>query len=286
MSNQFNKSLLLSEVLAKLNIEANFNGDEFIEAISDSNKVECNSICDYIKGPLPEHVPNLFIFVKESIPGYNCIVVNNPQLKIIELIDYVNETIGFKNKYKTTGIHPTVILGENTVIENNVEIGEGTVIQHNVVIHAGTRIGRNCLIRTNASIGGDGYGFVKLENGELVKQPHLGGAYLGDNVEIGANTCVVRGIVNDTYIGNSVKVDNLVHIAHDCYIDDEAFVIACAELSGYVRVGKRARIAPNACVKQRVSIGDDAIVGLGAVVLKNVENKGVVVGNPAKPLKA
>jgi len=283
MSNQFKQPMMLSEILNGINLHCILDKDVEIDFISDSSNGIPNSICDYIKGDLPENHEDLVLLVKEVVIGYNCVVVESPQIIIVEIIEYIKANIGFKAKYHNSKIPSSVKIGQNVVIEENVEIGENTVIEHNAVIHSGTKIGKNCLVRTHASIGGDGYGYIEMGKG-LVKQPHLGGVTLSDNVEIGSNTCVVRGMINDTYLGEYVKVDNLVHIAHDCFIDDYSFIIAGAELSGYVRVGKRSRVAPNACVKQRLSIGNDAIVGLGAVVTKNVPDGKVVVGNPAKIL--
>jgi UDP-3-O-[3-hydroxymyristoyl] glucosamine N-acyltransferase len=283
MSNQLKQPMMLSELLNGINVHSTLSQDVKIDFISDSSNGIQNSICDYIKGVLPENHDSLVLLVKEEVSGYICVVVDNPQVAIIDIIKYIKLNVGFKMKYQYSKIPSTVKMGENVVIEENVEIGEYTVIEHNVVIHSGTRIGKNCLIRTHASIGGDGYGYIDTGKG-LVKQPHLGGVTLSDNVEIGSNTCVVKGMINDTFLGESVKVDNLVHIAHDCFIDDYSFIIAGAELSGYVSVGKRSRVAPNACVKQRLSIGNDALVGLGAVVTKNVPDGKVVAGNPAKIL--
>ena len=285
MSNIFNEKVNLTTIFKQLSNVVESKVDVFISAISDSDNVIENSICDYVRGPLPEKKQGLVLLVKEELSGYLCVVVKDPQEVITEIIKYINQTIGFKRNYLNAEIPSSVKVGENVVIEENVEIGEGTIIEHNAVIHSGTKIGKNCLIRTHASIGGDGYGYFRNRDGVLIKQPHLGGVELADNVEIGSNTCIVRGIVNDTYLGFNVKVDNLVHIAHDCYIDDDTYIIACVELSGYVRIGKRSRIAPKSCVKQRVIIGDDVVVGMGAVVLKNIPSNTVVIGNPAKPLR-
>jgi UDP-3-O-[3-hydroxymyristoyl] glucosamine N-acyltransferase len=283
MSNQLENTMMLSEILKGIHLYNSLDKDVKIDFISDSSNGIANSICDYIKGELPENHEDLILLVREVVSGYNCVVVENPQITIVDIIKFIKANVGFKAKYHNSKIPSSVKIGQNVVIEENVEIGENTVIEHNAVIHSGTKIGKNCLIRTHASIGGDGYGYIETDKG-LVKQPHLGGVTLSDNVEIGSNTCVVRGMINDTYLGEGVKVDNLVHIAHDCFIDDYSFIIAGAELSGYVKVGKRSRVAPNACVKQRLTIGNDAIVGLGAVVTKNVPDGTIVAGNPAKIL--
>jgi UDP-3-O-[3-hydroxymyristoyl] glucosamine N-acyltransferase LpxD len=284
MSNIFKNSIFLSSILRSIDEKSELINDFEIFSISDSEASEAFSICDYIKGPLPENHEGLVLVTPERIDGYNCIIVASPQEVIVKIIEYIKSVGGFKKLYSDATIPNCVLIGQNVVIEDNVEIGEGSVIEHNVVIHSGSRIGKNCLIRTHSSIGGDGYGFINTEKG-LIKQPHLGGVYLGDNVEIGSNTCIVRGIINDTVLSDNVKVDNLVHIAHDCFIGKDSYIIASSELSGYVKIGERSRIAPGACVKQRVNIGNDVVVGMGAVVLKNVADNEVVIGNPAKSLR-
>jgi len=285
MSNLFNSTIGIKEIASIINIECPPDFNMEISSISDSNATLENSVCDYIKGPLPSPKNNLILFTKKSIEGYNCIITDSPQEDILMVINHIESTIGFKKKYENTKIPSSVTIGHNVVIEKNVEIGKGTIIEHNVVIHSGTKIGENCLIRTHSSIGGDGFGFFRNKNNQLLKQPHLGGVVLGNNVEIGSNSCIVRGIINDTIICDNVKIDNLVHVAHDCYVGNDTFLTACAELSGYVTIGKNTSIAPNTTIKQRIKIGDNVISGMGAVIFKNVEDNSIVVGNPAKPLR-
>lgn len=283
MSKKFSKIVRLSEVdIPSFN---NVDGLDVIEveSISDNTNTDKNSITIYIKGPLPSNKENLWLLTTEIVPGYSCIIVDNPRLAMNELITFVASRVGFIQEYAICSLPASVKIGENVVIEPNVEVGEGTIIEHNVVIHSGTRIGCNCLIRANSSIGGGGYNYIKAGK-NTIKQVDLGGVWLGDNVEIGSNTCIVRGLIDDTIVKDNVKVDNLVHIAHDCFIDEDAYIIAKAELSGYVKIGKRTRVAPGACVKQRLTIGDDVIVGLGSVVLKNVSNGCTVFGNPARKI--
>jgi UDP-3-O-[3-hydroxymyristoyl] glucosamine N-acyltransferase len=284
MSSKFNKSVSLKEICSALSINSSLDSNRMMVGISDSARAEANTICDYVKGPLPENLPGLVLLTKEPITGFDCVVVKNPQEELIKIISYINSSVGFKKRYKDSVIPDSVTIGKNVVIEDDVEIGEGTVIEHNVVIHSGTRIGKNCLIRTHAAIGGGGFNYATTDNG-LVKVPDLGGVDIGDEVEVGSHTCIAKGLVNDTVIKKGVKIDNLVHIAHDCFVDEGAFVIACAELSGYVSLGKRTRIAPGSVIKQRVTIGDDVVVGMGAVVFKNIADDAVVVGNPAKPIR-
>ena len=218
--------------------------------------------------------------------GYTpAIFSNNPRLDFIKALYILEQKIGFSHDYPAPEIHPTAIIGENVAISNGVKVNENTIIEPNVVLLPGVSVGKNCLIRANATLGSDGFGFERLEDGSPVKFVHLGGVDIGDNVEIGANTCITRGTLGNTIIEDNVKIDNLVHIAHNCHIKEGAFIIACAEVSGGVVVGKNAWIAPNAAISQQVRIGSGALVGLGAVVTKDVEDETIVIGNPAKFLR-
>lgn len=206
----------------------------------------------------------------------------NPRLAFIQALEYLDTNIGFKHLDFDSKIHPTVKIGQNVIIERGCKIAENVVIEHNVVIHKGTTIGKNSRIRANSSIGGDGFGFERLVDGSPLRFTHLGGVEVGENVEIGSNTCIARGTLSNTLIQNNVKIDNLVHIAHNCIIGEGAFIIACAEISGGVTVGKNAWIGPNSSIMQKISIGENALVGLGAVVTKPIADNHVYAGNPAK----
>ena len=108
---------------------------------------------------------------------------------------------------------------------------------------------------------------------------------IGKNVEIGANTCIDRGTIDDTIIGNNVKIDNLCHIAHNVRLEDNVLVIALSLLGGSCIIKKDAYIAPCAAVMNQITIGENSLIGMGAVVTKNVEPNKVVAGVPAKVLR-
>lgn len=157
-------------------------------------------------------------------------------------------------------------------------IGRGAVIDYRFTeIGSGTRIGPNC------SIGQPGFGY-EIIDGEPTHFPHVGRVLIGDNVHIGANVTIDRGTLSDTVIEDGVKIDNLVHIAHNVVVRRNAFVIAGAMLGGSCDIGEDAWIAPHAVIKEGVRIGKRVVVGLGAVVLKDVEDDAVVAGVPARRL--
>lgn len=135
-------------------------------------------------------------------------------------------------------------------------------------------------------IGTDGFGFERNGDGELERFPHLGGVVIEDDVEIGANVAIDRGALDDTWIGPRVRIDNLVHVAHNVRIGADAAIIAHAMLAGSASIGERAHIAPCASVREGVTVGAEAFVGMGAVVTGPVAERTTVVGSPARELAA
>lgn len=178
-----------------------------------------------------------------------------------------------------------LFIGQNVVIEARCVIGDNTTIGHNTVIKADTIIGSDVIIGSNNVIGGVGFGYEKDETGTFVFIPHLGNVLIKDKVEIGNNTCIDRAVLGSTILEKNVKIDNLVHIAHGVFIDENALVIANAMVAGSVRIGKNSWIAPSSSILNQKTIGHDATVGLGAVVVKDVADNEIVMGNPAEDIK-
>lgn len=146
--------------------------------------------------------------------------------------------------------------------------------------------GDNVVIGEHCSIGHDGYQYILDEDTDkLIKFPHYGNIILEDDVEIGNNVCIARGALSNTILRKGVKVDNLVHIAHNVDVGENTQIIAHAIIAGSVKIGKNCWIAPASCIKNQVVIGDNVLIGMGAVVLKNVESNSVMIGNPAKLLR-
>lgn len=178
-----------------------------------------------------------------------------------------------------------VRLGHHVVVAEGVEIGDNTEIRDGAVLRAGTRIGRDCLVKSNSVIGDEGFGFDFAEDGTPIRVPHYGGVQIGDRVEIGALCTVVRGTLEDTVVGDDVKMDDHVHIAHNCVIGARTIITACAEVSGSVVLGADVWLGPQSSVNNKVTVGDRAMLGLGAVANKDVPGGMIVVGNPARVLR-
>lgn len=172
---------------------------------------------------------------------------------------------------------PGVCLGPGVTLGDDVSIGPNSCLA-NAFVGDRTTIGANC------SIGLPGFGYEKAESGDYVRFPHLGRVVIGRDVSIGSNTCIDRGALDDTEIGEGAKIDNLVHIAHNVRVGAHSLVIAHAMIGGSVTIGDDAWVAPCVAVKNQVRIGANALLGMGAVVLRDVPDGTTVVGNPAKPL--
>lgn len=212
------------------------------------------------------------------------LVSAQPRLDFARALALLEQDVGFVWSSDEPHVHPTAQIGTNVVLGRGVRVGAGTKIYHNVVVGDEVVIGERCLIKSGAVIGEEGFGFERDINGKAIRLPHIGTVVIGDDVEIGSLTTVCRGTMGDTVLRNGCKIDDHVHIAHNIDVGEDAFVIACAEVSGGVKIGARAWIAPNASILNQIAVGADAVVGLGAVVTKSVPDGGIVVGNPAKPI--
>lgn len=221
-------------------------------------------------------------------PSTIYIFADHPRLALLNLINTYWQNQDFDD-VGNTGIHPDAEIGENVkigkfcVIGADVKIGDHTVIGNNTTImHA--KIGQRCHIGSNVTIGGEGFGFED-EGEDVLTFPHLGGVTIGDDVRVGSSTCIDRASLGDTIIEDLVKIDNLVHVAHNVFIGRASKVIAMTIIGGSTKIGQQSWIAPGSCLRDWIEIGDRALVGMGAVVTRNVEDHQAVVGNPAKPIE-
>lgn len=166
-------------------------------------------------------------------------------------------------------------------------VGAGTLIFPGAYIEYGTIIGRDCIIGANAVIGGPGFGYTEDEygTGTWVPKSHDFKVVIGNNVEIGANTCIDRGSWRDTIIGSGTKIDNLVHIAHNVWVGENCLIIAQAMIGGSVTLEDGVWVGPGVNINQRLTIGRRAFLGTGSVVTRNVDPEMVVAGVPARVLR-
>ncbi len=184
-------------------------------------------------------------------------------------------------------IGPKVSIGNNTTIYPNVTIldectiGKNTVIWPGTVIRERCHVGSDCIIHPNATIGADGFGFRPCAERGLVKIPQIGNVIIGNNVEIGANTCVDRGKFSSTILGDGCKIDNLVQIGHNSKLGKFCIMAGNSGLAGSVTLGNGVIIGGSASIKDHTTIGDGAIVGAGSGVTGDIPAGKTMLGYPA-----
>ncbi|MCC5844066.1 MAG: UDP-3-O-(3-hydroxymyristoyl)glucosamine N-acyltransferase [Verrucomicrobia bacterium] len=176
-------------------------------------------------------------------------------------------------------IHPGVVIGEKAALGSDVVLHAGAVLREHVIL------GDRVIIHNNAVIGSDGFGYSVDAAGVRTKVPQVGIVRIGDDVEIGACVCVDRARFGETRIGNGVKIDNLVQIAHNVVVQDHAVIVSQTGISGSSVVGRHAILAGQVGVAGHLTIGEHAVVGAQGGVTKDVPPKTYVWGTPAQPFE-
>ena len=233
------------------------------------------------------------LLVDESvapIDGKVLIHVNNPKVALAEVGNH------FFVEQPKAGIHPTAVIAPEAKIGKDVsigaycvigkaEIGDGCVLDSNVRVYDDTVMGKGCVIKTGAVLGGAGFGYERDADGNKFRFPQIGQLIMCDYVEVGANTCIDRGALADTVIGDYTKINNLCHIAHNNKIGRNVTITGCVNVSGSNVIDDDVWIAPNSSIRGWVHIGNKATVGMGAVVVKDIPEGETWVGNPAHKLE-
>lgn len=229
----------------------------------------------------------------------NCLVSENPHADFARIAAYL-----YPRKRQAAGIHRSAVIHESAVIDAGASIGPNVVIEANarvadgceigsgsfvgedaslgrnsqlfanVTVMHGVRIGRDCVFHPGCVVGADGFGHARDE-GHWLPVPQIGSVVIGDNVTVGANTTIDRGALGDTVIGNGVKLDNLIHIAHNVEIGDDTAMAACVGIAGSTRIGKRCTFAGQVGVADNLQICDDAHFTGASVVLQDIKRPGV-----------
>ncbi|MEO0529418.1 MAG: UDP-3-O-(3-hydroxymyristoyl)glucosamine N-acyltransferase [Planctomycetota bacterium] len=215
---------------------------------------------------------------------------------------------------QTTGIHPTAVIppsvrlgqgvsieagvvigedatlgegvtvGPNTVIGNDCYLGDGTQVAARVTLYDGTVVGERCRLHSGVVLGADGFGYRQVD-GQHVSVPQLGTVAVGDDVEIGANTTIDRGVYGPTKIGDGTKIDNLVQIGHNCRIGDHNLLCSQVGIAGSTSTGDYVVMAGQVGVRDHVHIGKGAILSAMAGVSNDVPEGEIMLGAPATPLR-
>ncbi len=171
-------------------------------------------------------------------------------------------------------IGPRCRLGPGCSVGEAASIGADGLLVANVTVCHGVKIGRRAVIHPGAVIGSDGFGFAR-QGESWLKVPQLGGVLIGDDVEIGANTTIDRGALEDTIIEDGVKLDNQIQIAHNVHIGAHTVIAGCAGISGSTRIGRRCAIAGGVGIAGHLEIADDVTITAMSLVIKSIKEPGV-----------
>lgn len=226
----------------------------------------------------------------KPIDDKTLIYVDNPKMFLAMVGNYF-----FVEKIKPS-IHSTAIIDPDAKLGSNISIGpycvvgkctigNNSVLNSNVKIYDDVVIGDNCIIKSGAVLGGEGFGFERDENGNKFRFPQIGQLVIGNNVEIGSNTCIDRGALSDTIIGDYTKINNLCHIAHNNIIGKNVTITGCVNISGSNNIKDNVWIAPNSSIRGWLTIEENATIGMGTVVTKNIPANETWIGNPAHKLE-
>ena len=172
-----------------------------------------------------------------------------------------------------------VVIGANCFVGRGTRIGRGTRLYANVTVYHDCVIGEDCILHSGVVIGADGFGFAREKSGAWVKIPQTGRVVIGNDVEIGAGTTIDRGALDDTVIGDGVKLDNLIQIAHNVRVGEHTIMAGCAGVAGSAQIGARCMIGGQAGISGHLSIADDVVVSAWTLVAKSITRPGVYTGN-------
>jgi UDP-3-O-[3-hydroxymyristoyl] glucosamine N-acyltransferase len=170
-----------------------------------------------------------------------------------------------------------VTIGAGCVIERNAIIGDNTILEANVTIKHGSHIGANCHLYSGCVIGNDGFGYAEEDRDTQkywVKIPQVGRVVIHDNVDIGANTTIDRGAIDDTVIEEGVKLDNLIQIAHNCRIGAHTVIAGCTGIAGSAVIGKHCKIGGAAMILGHLSIVDNVTISPGSMIMRSINKPG------------
>ena len=174
-------------------------------------------------------------------------------------------------------VHPTARIGPLCVIEKGARIGAGSLLKSHVTLGADCSIGEHCILHAGVVIGADGFGFAPIE-GRWEKIEQLGAVRIGNHVEIGANSCVDRGALEDTVIGNGVKLDNLVQIGHNVQVGAHTAIAGCVGVAGSAVIGAHCTLGGGAIVLGHLTLTDGVHISAASVVMRSISKSGSYSG--------
>jgi UDP-3-O-[3-hydroxymyristoyl] glucosamine N-acyltransferase len=225
-------------------------------------------------------------FEHSARQGCAIIVTDDPYLYFARLTRLWKQT---RETDQVLRIHPSAVIdpqaqvaddaviGPLCVVERGALIGPGTVLKSRVTISEGCSVGARCILHSGVVVGADGFGFA-LHQGAWEKIEQLGSVRIGDDVEIGANTCIDRGALDDTVIENGVKLDNLIQIGHNVHIGAHTAMAGCVGVAGSARIGAHCTVGGGAVVLGHLTLVDHVHISAASVVTRSILQPGQYTG--------
>ena len=274
-----------------------------ISSLDSSNANSISFLSDPAYIPKLKETQSKVILLKKDDLKYwekDYILVENPYLAFSKIATVFNE-LGENEKHT---IHESVIFGKNSKpnvnndikahsiigdncllgkniqigsnvsIGDNVVIGDNTIIHKNVSIENNVTIGIDCVLFSGSRIGTDGFGYAPDEDGSWSKIPQTGSVIIENNVHIGANTTIDCGAIDNTIIKTGVKIDNLVHIAHNCEIGENTIIAAMAGFAGSTKIGKGCMIGGGARIAPNITIADKTVISPTTAIGRSIKKEG------------
>jgi UDP-3-O-[3-hydroxymyristoyl] glucosamine N-acyltransferase len=295
----------LSQIIEKLQINLELQQDLEITSLNTLENANKNELSFFQNEKYENDLKNTkaaAVLIDEkykNLVPQNTIAIfdNEPYLKLALATEIFKDEIPLKNgkeiQIGQNCIIDNVNFGKNVIIKDNVTImpgayigdnvtiEENSFIYPNVTIYPKTQIGKNVTIQANSVIGSDGFGFAHTKIGTHVKIYHLGNVIIEDDVEIGSNVSIDKGVFGPTIIKQGTKIDNLVQIAHNCQIGEYSLIVAQSGLAGSSKLGRNVVLGAQSGVSGHLSIGDFATVAARGGVTKTIEGKKTYAGFPA-----
>ena len=226
------------------------------------------------------------VFEAQARQGRSAIVTDDPYVYFARLTRLWKQA---QQPYQGPRIHPTAVIdpgawvaedaviGPLCVVERGAKVGSGSVLKSRVTLSEGCSVGERCLLHSGVVVGADGFGFALHQN-QWEKIEQLGAVRIGNDVEIGANTCIDRGALDDTVIENGVKLDNLIQIGHNVHIGAHTAMAGCVGVAGSATIGAHCTVGGGAVVLGHLSLADHVHISAASVVTRSILQPGQYTG--------
>ena len=256
-----------------------------INNISSLDSASKGSLCFATKNVSGIVTGSTCLAKKDCLIFDGLILCENPRYEFTRALNYLINNQYISNKKFTGVISSNANVHPTAIIDEGASIGDGCIIGPYVHIHSNVVMNNCCSVGAYTSIGHAGFSYERHENNISARMPHLGKVVIGNNVEIGIHCSISRGVLQDTVIGDDVKIDDQSYVAHNVKVGRGSLLMSGSRLNGRVAVGEFCWIGTGAVLKEGVSVGANVIIGMSSCVINDVRADVTVAGNPSRLIK-